>query len=367
MSTYSIVATKDNKTYTGTMVGTSPFGPMSGSVIDAVVVPLIVKLGSNTFDPTLPDPCDSYVPAMTRFKQSPLTQNVPNLAFNGINVGSTQYINGFRRAEFWGALPGGTKNAAYQNTINFTYANAVTYSTTAKYAIVTGPFCGGQMGLISNTQLAYDMKNTILPALTSAGVVSSSKFVMKYDPASTTCCILGYHGAVGTPVQTYAVADWDTTSSFTKTVAGKTFLTAADASVASHEIAEWMDDPLVTNQTPPWGHAGQVPAGTCQTNWEAGDPLSGPLMPAITMSGYPYHMQELAYFSFFFNSSSTQSVGAYNSWPAFPHGLPQGGLMGGAFSSNASYGGPANACPNGGVAPFTFLPAPQGGTPAFHP
>ena len=73
MSTYSIVATKDNKTYTGTMVGTSPFGPMSGSVIDAVVVPLIVKLGSNTFDPTLPDPCDSYVPAMTRFKQSPLT------------------------------------------------------------------------------------------------------------------------------------------------------------------------------------------------------------------------------------------------------------------------------------------------------
>ena len=135
----------------------------------------------------------------------------------------------------------------------------------------------------------------------------------------------------------------------------------------AYTLAEWMDDPLGTNQTPPWGNVGQVPAGTCQTNWEAGDPLSGPLMPAITMSGYPYHKRELSYFSFFFNSSSTQSVGAYNSWPAFPHGLPQGGLMGGAFSSNASYGGPANACPNGGVAPFTFLPAPQGGTPAFHP
>jgi len=71
----------------------------------------------------------------------------------------------------------------------------------------------------------------------------------------------------------------------------------------SHEVAEWMNDPFDNNPTPPWGHTGQVSG--CQDNLEVGDPLSGTEAPPIVMSnGFTYHLQELAFFSWFFNSHS---------------------------------------------------------------
>jgi len=91
-----------------------------------------------------------------------------------------------------------------------------------------------------------------------------------------------------------------------------------------------MDDPLAYNATPPWGNVGQVSG--CQSNWEVGDPLSGILMPPITMNGKEYQMQELAFFSWYFNEDSAPSVGA-----------------GGKFSSNGTFQGPAKACPPGGT------------------
>lgn len=82
-------------------------------------------------------------------------------------------------------------------------------------------------------------------------------------PTLTNCCILGYHGALGFPTQTYSPVDYDTTGIFTRTT---------NVSVLSHEVAEWMDDPLGTNPTPLWGHTGQV--NGCQGNLENGDPHS---------------------------------------------------------------------------------------------
>ena len=130
------------------------------------------------------------------------------------------------------------------------------------------------------------------------------------------------------------------------------------ASVASHEIAEWMDDPLVNNNaTPAWGKVGEVqpnaqnPSG-CVNQWEAADPFAGSmLMPPIKVPGDPYqfsyHVQELAYFSFYFNSPSDSSLGA--SYAKYP---------GGMFSTYGTLMGPSNACPTGGVAPFQYNVGP---------
>lgn len=55
LSTYSISPTKvkEKKPLTGTIVGTSPFDTtLSGSTIDAVVVPVIFNIGGTMFDPT---------------------------------------------------------------------------------------------------------------------------------------------------------------------------------------------------------------------------------------------------------------------------------------------------------------------------
>jgi len=76
----------------------------------------------------------------------------------------------------------------------------------------------------------------------------------------------------------------------------------------SHEVAEWMNDPFGNNPTKPWGNIGQVSG--CQNNLEVGDPLTGTGI-TDTLNGKTYHLQELAFFSWFYHSSP--SLGA-NGW-----------------------------------------------------
>ncbi|HEY1961637.1 MAG TPA: hypothetical protein VGG69_04390, partial [Rhizomicrobium sp.] len=74
----------------------------------------------------------------------------------------------------------------------------------------------------------------------------------------------------------------------------------ADTVTLSHELAEAVNDPTGGNQVPPWnnGHF-------CQPNLEVGDPVGGHDLPPITISGpsynATYHVQELAYFGWFFH------------------------------------------------------------------
>jgi hypothetical protein len=65
-----------------------------------------------------------------------------------------------------------------------------------------------------------------------------------------------------------------------------------------------MNDTNTANPVPPWGHIGQQPG--CQNNLEVGDPLSGTLAPPIfnPANGFTYHMQELAFFSWFYGAPS---------------------------------------------------------------
>jgi hypothetical protein len=119
------------------------------------------------------------------------------------------------------------------------------------------------------------------------------------DPTNlNNCCVLGYHGF--NPVnpvtfQTYSPIDFDTTGVF-----GTGGL---DTSIMSHEVGEWMNDPYGVNPTPNWGHTGQV--GGCQNNLEVGDPLTGTTVsPIVGKNGFTYHLQELAFFSWFYGAPS---------------------------------------------------------------
>lgn len=325
MSTFPHKSSKDGKTYTSTVVGTNPFAAtLSGTTINAVVVPVTIKIGSTVFDPTAPDDCDS-VPAQTRFYYSPLANNVPNLTILGVNVGTTQFNNGFRRAEFWSAIGGG-KGPAYQNTINFSFPylgqssplgvglNGTLGSATSSSG------CTTTIGYLPAGTMKTLLEGMVIPTLQNWGVISPTTFAVflfrnlaQIDAVdqngNPTDFTLGYHSSIGNPTQTFAAANWYTVN----------FQGQMDASVASHEIAEWMDDPLGTNATPAWGKVGQVqvsalnPSG-CVSQWETGDPLTGKLMPVIKVPADPfqfsYHMQELAYFGFFYNSPSDASGGA---------------------------------------------------------
>jgi hypothetical protein len=329
MFTYKITASKDGSTRKGTMVGTSPFAAtLTGTTISTVIVPLSVTIGSTVFDPTAGNPCDSGVATTTRFHASPLVSNVTNLKFNGINVGTTQYINGFRRAEFWNKIGG---SASYQNTLSPVVTAARSSVKAGTHGILFSTGCT-QLGVISYSWLDSYLRTTLMPKLTTSGVIGPTKVVifllknvvqsLSDPPNITNCCVLGYHGATGSPVQTYSPMEWDTSGDFGPGT--------QDGSVSAHEIGELMDDPLGTNPTPNWGNIGQV--GGCQGNLEVGDPLSGTLMPPYTLGGKAFHMQELAFFSWFFNKNGAASLGA-----------------GGKFSGNGTFGGPSKACPPGGT------------------
>jgi len=137
------------------------------------------------------------------------------------------------------------------------------------------------------------------------------------DPTNLlNCCAGGFHNAVnvgtaGSPVfQTYAVVDFDATGFFG--------VAQTDTAIASHEVAEWMNDPLGTNLSPAW-----PVQGACQDNLEVADPLVGLESPRIFMpNGFTYHLQEIAFFSWFF--------GPINGDPS-TIGLP------GWFSSNGTF------------------------------
>jgi len=175
--------------------------------------------------------------------------------------------------------------------------------------LLLGPpaFCA-PLGIVDINWFDTYLTGTVVPALAKENNLDPTNLpiflvynVVWASPANSLagCCALGYHGTTGFPIptQTYSPAEFDTTGVFTSDGS------ILDTEVLSHEIDEWMNDPMISNPTPPWGHTGQVSG--CQANLEVGDPLSGTDMPLVTMpNGFKYHLQELAFFSWFFGAPS---------------------------------------------------------------
>ncbi len=211
------------------------------------------------------------------------------------------------------------------------YAKEVVITADSSVGTTYSSGCS-ELGIVSNSAFASFLSGTVIPDLQSSGEVSPSQFLIflvknlvqsgAEPPTVSNCCILGFHTAQGSPAQTWGIMDYDTSGDFGSGT--------HDVSVSSHEIDEWMNDPLGNNATPAWGNIGQVSG--CQDNLEVGDPLSGTLMPTVTLSGYTYHLQELAFFSWYFDKDGGTSYGA-----------------GGKFSGNGTFKGPSKACPPGGT------------------
>ncbi len=99
-------------------------------------------------------------------------------------------------------------------------------------------------------------------------------------------------------------------------------------------MGEWLDDPLGNNPTPPWGHIGQETG--CDNTLEVGDALSGTSV-GVTLNGFTYHPQELAFLSWFFDQSPSIGV---NGW----------------YSSNGTFKTGAVACGANGSPKVTLNP-----------
>jgi hypothetical protein len=336
----------DGNIYTYSMVGQSPFNRGARTTtIQTVVIPLKITIAGFIFDPLATDNGCLGAAGNTAYGLtlgSPIFQNAP-YTMNGVNVGTTQYIDAFQRANFWSRVQ--LTGNSYHTILNpivvaeqsLTYASGNS-STSAVFG-VGGTQCGSSPGPVNQfARIGVVNINVIDPQL--QGIIAALGLTPSQFPLFVTyksvisngaannlnnCCILGYHNSttfvVTNPGQTYGISEFDT---------GTVFTGVHDTDVLAHEVGEWMDDPSGNNPTPAWGNIGQV--GGCQGNLEVGDPLSGTeFVPNVTLNGFTYHLQELAFFSWFY-AGTGPSIAA-----------------GGKFSDNGTFSGGAKACPPGGT------------------
>lgn len=326
--TFDQHSSRDGNSYPGVMVGLDPFNNPGSVSVPTKVIPVIIKThevgvsvsstgiittkaGNTSFDPTVADTACLAAPnnvPTTLLDESPILK-AATFNFGGTIVGKTQYSDAFQRGNFWKAL--GSNVGKYHVLLAPKSLAPVVIDVPAAYGLALattalGPpaFCA-PMAIVDINWFDNFVTSTIIPALKAKGV-NPTNFpiffvhnVVWASPVTNlgTCCILGYHGSTGfpTPTQTYSPADFDSTGLFPTAF--------EDTAVISHEVDEWMNDPFGTNPTPLWGHTGQVTG--CQGNLEVGDPLSGTGAPPIVMSnGFTYHLQELAFFSWFFGAPS---------------------------------------------------------------
>lgn len=319
MWSYSITSTRDGGNYSGVMVGASPYTSNATTTITSQVIPIIFTIGSTVFNPTKADStCEGGKVPLTLFKQSPIFAKAA-FTLNGVSVGKDQYVDAFQRANFWGPVT--ADGGKYHTNLKLVSLPAIKVNPGANGAIVYTGGCEALGGVDINWWDNY-VTGTLIPSLAAKGVgpttlpIFMMYNVVMYDTFPSNCCYLGYHGAIGSPVQTYSPLEFDSTGAFDSGDGWR------DTYAAAHEVGEWMDDPLGNNLTPAWGHTGQVSG--CQNNLEVGDPLSGTNAITKTMpNGFTYHLQELAFYSWFY---SAPSIGA-----------------GGLFSDNGTFAADAGA------------------------
>ena len=308
-------------TFRYTMVGQNPFVAHTrpSTTVNTTLIPIVIKFSNgDTWDPRVIDSCDSHS-ALTRTLNSPIFVPQP-WKFGGTSVGTGQYIDAFQRGEFYRQTNPNGINPGYHVTLApKTHAPLVLHVPTTDAAEST-TVCGThKLGAVEISYLDTEIQHYIAGTLGSAATTTFPLFlldnVVEYIYDTSECCVLGYHNAMSNAggMQTYGVAMYDNTGDFRG---------SADTNVLAHEVGEWMNDPFVDNPTKPWGNIGQVSG--CQGNLEVGDPLSG---TAITdkLNNKTYHLQELAFFSWFYHSSPSLGV---NGW----------------FSSNGTFTTSARPC-----------------------
>jgi hypothetical protein len=335
MFDYSVTASRDGNTYSGVMVGRSPFfhGARTTS-IPVVIVPIKFTMSNGVvFDPTAPDDaCAGGSTAIDLLENSPLFSPA---AFTmptegGMEVGTGQYVDEFQRANFWQYVS--VTGDRFHTTLGPISAAPVQSVKVPKGRGKSYAAACGRLGAIDGQW--WDSKifggggnkaEKILTALTKQGLIGPTTLpifvfynVVMDSYGDSDCsppggCALGYHNALpGKSIQTYITADYDT-DGFARP--------ELNSAPLSHELAEWMDDPLGNNPVPTYGHVGEV-AG-CQKNLEVADPLQGIEFPPVTLNDTTYTVQELAFFSWFYGGPSVAVDETFSdndtfTSPAFP-------------------------------------------------
>jgi len=297
------------------MVGTDPSKTNATTTVPVMIVPIKMVYGASngnmTFDPLAVKLTNGQT-LLQNVLASPLFTSTVKYVQGGTNVGQTQYIDAFQRANFWNAVSKNTRYHVMLGKPTILPEQTIVVPQTSG-GVQTNPFGKKPSGWMYVNDFDTAIQGFIAKLTQlNPGVLPlfvSYDTYLTEDPAGAVCCIGGYHSALGAPpvgqtpttAQTYAYTTYeDEQGSFSQ-----------DISAMSHEIGEWVDDPFIDNSV------------NCADNQilEVGDPLENNPNNGTwpyTVGGFTYHPQSLVFLDYF----GALPVTDLHSWYSFQNDEP---------------------------------------------
>jgi len=287
--------TYNGTNYTYNMVGTAP-STNTSTTITAYIIPVKIVITNRNGSKTTFDPShllSNGNTVTTNTVNSPIFDSTTTYTQGGVDVGTTQYIDAFQRANFWGTVRTDTN---YHLLLGATVLAEQTLSPSKTNGKTGTPF-GFTAGEVNINWFDAQLPGII----TSLGIQPNAlPIFLTYDVYLTQngCCIGGYHSSEG------SVSNPQSYAEFTYVDHAGAF--AQDVSALSHEVGEWADDPLTVNI-----NGNNTPCGIL----EVGDPEEGfsnfGAFP-YSLHGFTYNLQDLVMLPYFGAPTSTSVNGWYS-------------------------------------------------------
>lgn len=283
-----------------TMVGSDPAASNTTTHIKTYVIPVIFKYGKTNGDMTF-NPKKAKLNGSLNIIQSllssPIFDDGADFTSGSIDCGTSQFTDSWQRCNFWSHVQ---TNTNYHTIVDYTKdktlkALKITVSA-SQGSVIDNPFGSGVVG----TYPINSFESQVHSYMSSHSHITPDTFpfFISYDIYLTSggCCIGGYHNRSGSGpgAQSYGYT----------TIVDSPGAFSEDIDAASHEMAEWFDDPFVNNFV------------NCNDNgiMEVGDPLEG--LPnygtfTVSLNGYTWHPQSEVYITYFGAPTSTSANGWY--------------------------------------------------------
>ncbi|MBO0911847.1 MAG: hypothetical protein J2P13_08645 [Acidobacteria bacterium] len=288
--------TFSGRTFTYNMVGTAP-STGTTTTVAAEIIPIKIVITSRTGVETTFNPAHLLSNGRTvtsNAVMSPVFRAIP-FTSGGVSMGTTQYIDAYQRANFWGTVE---NHPGYHLRLGGPRILPVQTLRPPAADGTTATVFGFNAGLVDINWFDAQVESLI----SSLGILPNTlPIFLTYDVYLTDggqCCIGGYHSATGliSAPQSYAHATYvDRAGAF-----------AQDVSALSHEVGEWADDPLVVNI-----NGNNTPCGIL----ENGDPLENNsnfgAFPYQGINGFTYNLQDLVTLPYFGAPPSTSVNGEF--------------------------------------------------------
>jgi hypothetical protein len=363
------------------MVGKDPSVPKTGATtINTKIIPIVFTGSASgisyVFDPENNDPCSPRrTPALNMVQQSPVFKTnkllVGPMGVPGVSLDTYQFGSQFQRANFGTYTIKSASNPSpvspnYDIALSQVLVNAeesvkhrIALATSTPTPPQTLPYSiEGQVQVNSGTNSDWSdplavievndfdslLQTQILPPLKGTSGIGPTTLpifllsnVVMYDrnaplfdptnPLGAGCCILGYHnaylsqttGATANKLQTYIVANYDSTAATVKGVIYTgAFPTAPNIVALANMVAGWIDNPTTLNPTPSFPSSTSPPtAAFLEVAYPQCPTGLGGQLTAITMPNtFTYSVQDLAFKQWFYNLATTTGFNGLTS-PAY--------------------------------------------------